>query len=126
MAPLTDATSRFVWTKAQQHAFNVLKAMIAEDCLLRYPDPNKPYHIYTDASDYQLGSVIMQEGYPIAYYSRKLNQAQRNYSTIEKELLSIVETFREFRDLLYGVPELHVFTDHKNLTYANLNTQRVI
>ena len=70
--------------------------MITTDALLAYPDHNLAFHIYTDTSDVQLGSVIMQNGRPIAYYTKKLNPAQQNYTTIQKELLSIVTTFNEF------------------------------
>jgi transposase InsO family protein len=130
LAPLTELTKHkgkvLPWTQECEKAFNNIRSIMAQEVLLRYPDHNQPYHIYTDASDYQLGAVIMQNDAPVAFYSRKLNPAQRNYTTMEKELLSIVETCKEFRNNLYGCKELHIHTDHKNLTYANLNSQRVI
>ena len=79
------------WTPKLEQAFKDVKAMISKETLLNYPDWSKPFVIHTDASDYQLGAVISQDKKPIAFFSRKLNKAQRNYTTTEKELLSIVE-----------------------------------
>lgn len=128
LAPLARLTSKNVpyrWTDQEQKAFNTMKRIIGRDVLLTYPDFNKKFEIYTDASSKQLGSVIMQNKKPIAFYSRKLNPAQSRYTTTERELLSIVETLKEFRNILFG-QEIEVYTDHQNLTYKQFNTERVL
>ena len=57
--------------------------LLAVDVLAAYPDHNKRFDIFTDASDFQLGACIMQDGRIVAYFSRKLNKAQRNYNTMD-------------------------------------------
>ena len=128
LAPLTALTSSkvpFKWQPVHQKAFDKMKMAISQYTTLQYPDFSKPFHIHTDASDTQLGSVISQNDQPIAFYSRKLTSPQQKYTTGEKELLSIVETLKEFRNILLG-QELIVHTDHKNLTYKNYNSDRVM
>jgi hypothetical protein len=66
----------------------------------------------------------MQEGKPLAIYSRKLNSAQTRYTTGEQELLSIVETLKEFRDILLGQQAI-VRTDHLNILYGKLSNDHI-
>ena len=109
--------TKIKWTEGLETAFQQIKGMVSQETLLTYPNWNKPFEIHTDASDFQLGAVISQEGKPVAFFSRKLNSAQKNYTTTEKELLSIVECCKEFRNILFGYP-IKVYSDHKNLIHA--------
>ncbi len=81
---------------------------------MAYPDYSKVFKIYTDASSKQLGAVITQDNRPIAFFRRKLSDAQRKYSVIKIELLAIVKTLKEFKGMLWG-QNIKVFTDHANL-----------
>jgi hypothetical protein len=103
------------WDPIHQQAFDNVKAAIAKETVLAYPDFLKPFGIYTDASSTQLGAVITQDNRPIAFFSRKLSKTQLKYSVTEIELLAIVETLKEFKGMLWG-QHIKVYTDHKNLT----------
>jgi len=128
LAPLTAQVGKknIQWSPECQKAFDEIKAVLARDAFLRYPDHNKDFHIFADASDLQLGAAICQDGAAVAYYSRKLTDAQLNYTVGEKELLSIVETLKEYRNMLYGAPNIHIYTDHRNNTFTKFQTQRVM
>lgn len=109
------------WDQIHQDAFDEIKKIIARDVILAYPsyDEDEPFVIYTDASKRQLGAVITQKNRPLAFFSRKLTQAQQKYSVTDLELLSIVETLKEFKGMLLG-QHIIVYTDHINLTRDNI------
>ena len=128
MAPLTKLTSKNVklkWTDVEQKAFDKIKRHVAREVLLSYPNFNEEFVIHADASQTQLGGIISQKGKPVAFYSRKLSDAQTRYTTGERELLSIVETLKEFRTILWG-QRIKTYTDHKNLTCKNIVNDRVL
>jgi hypothetical protein len=103
------------WDPIHQQVIDNVKAAIAKETVLAYPDFLKPFEIYTDASSTQLGAVITQDNRPIAFFSKKLSKMQQKYSVTEIELLAIVETLKEFKGMLWG-QDMKVNTDHKNLT----------
>jgi hypothetical protein len=117
--PLTNLTKKshpWVWTGRCQDAFELLKQKLIEAPMLRTPNESLPYEVVTDASDLRLGGVLLQGGHPVAFESKKLNDAELNYQTTEKEMLAVVHALRVWRCYLEGV-KFTVYTDHVSNTY---------
>lgn len=97
-------------------AFGKLKQLISDDPILRIPDFNRKFVLTTDASNVALGAVLSQDGHPISYISRTLNDHETNYSAIEKELLAIVWATKTFRHYLLG-RHFEIASDHQPLSW---------
>jgi hypothetical protein len=78
------------------------------------PDFNLPFEVITDASDYALGAILIQQGKPVPYKSRILNSAERNYHTIDKEMLAVVHALKIWRCYVEGT-SFKILTDHQPL-----------
>ena len=107
LGPLTSMTGKpkrhpYIWTEECQKAFDNMKAIMIQDALIVYPKYRDPFDIHTDASDYQIGGVVSQNNKPIAYFSRKFNTAQINYTVTAKLILAIVKTLKKFHSMLLG------------------------
>ena len=117
---LTRKTTKgFHWNPSCQSAFDELKRRLVSPPILAYPDFSLPFVLHTDASATVVGAVLcqIQNGMErvISYWSRQLNKAERNYSTIEREALAAVAAVKEFYPYLYGFP-FQLVTDHNPLT----------
>ena len=99
--PLTNFTKKdriFSWTENEQFAFEKLKRRFSETPILAIFDPEQLIVVETDASDYAIGTCLMQIGkdeklHPIAFYSKKMFSAEMNYDIHDKELLTMVTAF---------------------------------
>ena len=85
----------FTWGSKQQSSFEKLKVAIATAPVLVVVDPCKPFVVETNASASAVGAVLLQDRRPIAFESKKLNNAQRNYSAYECELYAIVHALKK-------------------------------
>ena len=104
----------WTWSESQEKAFQDVKKMIEADVKLAFYDPEKELALENDASEYGLGAVLMQGGRPVAYASRSLTPAERNYAQIEKEMLAVKYGLEKFHHYTYG-RRVTVVTDHKPL-----------
>ena len=122
VAPITALTRKkviFSWGDACQKAWRELKELLLECVILKFPNPKRPYKLYTDASDYSLGAILVQADdrgieRPVHLLSARFNAAQRNYPTIEKEAYALVYALVKLRPYLHGA-QFTIYTDHQPL-----------
>ena len=117
---LTKKGSKFEWTEACADAFDKLKRALISAPILAYPDFKNEFLLFVDASSTGIGFTLAQEQngkeVVIAYNGRGLNQAEKNYSTTEREALALVEGIKKFQPYLFG-RKFTVITDHSSLRW---------
>ena len=120
--PLTNLLGKDVpwfWTESCKNASETVRQLLASSQVLVHYQPDKPVTLAVNASPYGIGSVISHQldndDRPIAYASRTLTAAERNYSQIEKEALAIIFGVTKFHQFLFG-RKFTLLTDHKPLT----------
>lgn len=120
---LTHKDTPFVWTEEHQAAVNELKAILTNKPILCYPDYDKEFHCFTDASGVAQGAVLMQLKpgetnvyQAIAYASRTLSQAETRRAAVQNELGAIIFALRQFKVYIYGSKTV-VHTDHRPLVF---------
>ncbi|KAE9198591.1 hypothetical protein PF004_g19500 [Phytophthora fragariae] len=121
---LTSKTCKFTWTPEDSAAFRSIKEALARSVWLAFPDYSRRFHVFADASGHQIGGVIVQGRRILACFSRAMTDTQKKYSTMEWELLSVVEILKEYRTMLLGFPVV-IHTDHTNLLFPRETSLRV-
>lgn len=117
------------WSLDCQVAFDTIKSLISSSPILIMPDMSRPFRIECDASDFAIGGVLLQKDpnfnddwKPVAFISKKLSSAERNYPTQERELLAILFACKTWRCFVEG-STYEVFTDHRPLQYYNTSNK---
>ena len=120
--------ARFVWGDAQDEAWVRLRDELVSDRIMAYPQPDKPYKLFTDACDYAVGAILVQEDEngvdrTITYVSKQLNGNQLSWPVIEKEGFGVMHAIKKLHPYLYGA-EFTIYTDHKPLKSLFVNENR--
>ncbi|GJW34597.1 putative reverse transcriptase domain-containing protein [Tanacetum coccineum] len=116
MTKLTQKGIKFHWVEKEENAFQIIKQKLCSALILALPEGSEDFVIYCDTSHNGLGVVLMQREKVIAYASRQLKIHEKNYTTHDLELGSVVFALKIWRHYLYGT-KCTVFTDHKSLQH---------
>jgi hypothetical protein len=121
MTELTHEKAEWKWGDEQQRAFAALKAALCSAPVLVLPDPTLPFVLNCDACDYAIGATLQQDHgnglQPVAFRSKKLSPAERNYDTREKEFMALVDACSHWRHHLHSGVPFKLLTDHDSLKY---------
>lgn len=114
LTQLLKKDAKFNWTSTQQKAFETLKEMLLTRLCLQFPDFNKPFNLTTDASGFAIAACLSQgegdDDRPLAFASGTLNKAERNYSSVEREALAVINWVKYFNHYLYNY-KVRILTD---------------
>jgi len=130
--PLTELTKEvtgtgFRWGVEQQRAFEAIKAALCSPPVLLVPDQSKPFVLNTDASKFAIGGVLQQDHgsglQPVAYFSAKMSDAERNYHVREQEFLAVLRACQEWRHYLHGERPFVLRTDHDSIKYVKTQSE---
>nr|XP_048328521.1 uncharacterized mitochondrial protein AtMg00860-like [Ziziphus jujuba var. spinosa] len=103
--PFTELLKKDVpweWGEECQVAFKELKEAMMSDPVLALPDVTKPFEVQTDASNFALGGVLLQDDHHVAYERRKLSRTEKHYTAQEKEMLAVIHCLKMWRHYLLG------------------------
>jgi hypothetical protein len=123
--PLHDLTKDvpYDWTRECQNSFDQLKEALVMAPVLAIPNDDRKFRLETDASDVATGTVLSQQQsdgsyHLVGYASKSYNNAEKSYTTYDKEMLVVMRGLEEWQDLLIGAAEpFEILTNHRNLTY---------
>ncbi|GFW18952.1 retrovirus-related Pol polyprotein from transposon 297 [Trichonephila clavipes] len=103
--------AKFIWSTEAQEAFNKVKRALTEAPVLQLPNFQEQFDLFTDASGVGIGAVLNQKHGPIAFASRTLNKAERNYTVTERECFAVIRALNKFKTYFGSLPVKNVVVD---------------
>ena len=120
MSPITETLKKeeFEWSHSAQKAFDKIKTLMTQAPVLALPDFDKLFVLECDASHMGIGAVLSQDGRPLEFFSEKLSDSRRRYSTYDLEFYALVRVVRHWQHYL-AYHEFVVYSDHQVLRYLH-------
>jgi hypothetical protein len=119
-APLTNLLKKFAgsyeWDGTCDEAFETLKGILVKAPVLKLPDFDKDFEIHSDAFDFAIGGVLVQDGRPVAFENKKLSETEQRWPTHEKEMWAVIHCLKTWRHYV-GSKDVMVWTDNVTLKY---------
>jgi hypothetical protein len=121
-APMMDTVKKkhksFKWIEEAKRSFNILKEKITEQPILVLPNFEKTFQVRCDVSGVAIGAVLSQDNRPVSYFSERVNETKRKYSTYDKEFYAIIQALNKWRH--YLVPqEFVLYSDNQALQFIS-------